>query len=77
MTEGRIVAEFRHRQPENPRDLGAYGPEMNPGETTASCSVCGFWGVVDDDWEITNANHPETDESLVCDVCDREGGDSR
>lgn len=71
----RIVAEFRHRQPDDPSTLGGHGPEVGPNETTATCWVCGYFGVVDDDWEITNAAHPETDTHLVCHVCDAEGGD--
>jgi hypothetical protein len=69
----RIVATFRERQPDDPTTLrGGQLPEMDPGETAATCSVCGYFGIVDDDPLIKNADHPETGEVLVCDVCDEE-----
>lgn len=69
--EERVVAEFRERQPDDPTTLrGGRLPEMNPGETTATCWVCGCFGIVPDDSEIVNADAPDTDTVLVCATCD-------
>lgn len=68
--EARIVTSFRHRQPDDPTSFErGQLPEMNPGETTATCAVCGYWGVVPDDHEVVTAARYETDSVLVCATC--------
>jgi hypothetical protein len=40
------TVEFKHRQPDSPDTLPGRGPELDPGETWADCSLCGYSGVV-------------------------------
>jgi len=71
--DDRVVAEFRGRQPDDPTTVGPdLGLELDTDETTATCSVCGYFGIVDDDPVIANAGHPETGGELVCDICDED-----
>lgn len=73
----RVVAEFRAKQPDNPRDLraGRY-PEFNPGEIGVTCYVCGYWGIIPDDAVAKNAAHPSTDGELVCRECEQRGSET-
>lgn len=73
----RVVIEFRHRQPDDPTTFPKGGlPEMDPGETTATCRSCGYFGIVPDDSEVVNANALGTDTVLICATCaDVEGRD--
>jgi hypothetical protein len=71
--DNRVVAEFRERRRDDPTTLEkGQLPELDAGETTATCSACGYFGIVDDDPVIANADQPETDEVLICSVCDEQ-----
>jgi len=68
--EDRVVVEFRERQPDDPTTLrNGRLPEMDPGETTATCGRCGYFGIVSDDSEIVDAAAPTTDTVLICATC--------
>lgn len=72
---GRVVVEFRDRQPGGPTPHGGHGGERDPGEAVVTCYLCGYSGIIDDDPVAVNAAHPETDGELVCATCDRcDGG---
>lgn len=62
---GQIVAQFRNTYP-NGEPAVFVSPEIDVGETTATCSVCGVWGIVPDDPQVVNADH---ESRLICDDC--------
>ena len=63
----RVVVPLRERHPAGEPAVRGRGVEVDPGETTATCSVCGAWGVADSS-EVAAASAEEN--ALVCLVCD-------
>jgi hypothetical protein len=70
----RVVAEFREKRPEYPLQ-GFLNTEFDPGETVATCHVCGYYGIVRVAPKVKNAALPGGPGRLVCSEC-AEGGDS-
>lgn len=61
-----VVAPFRDRRRSEPLPE-SIPPETDPGERTATCVVCGAWGIVDaDDGRVRTAVE---DERVACHVC--------
>lgn len=61
-----VVAEFRAK------DASGHPSgreEYDPGEVWATCSECGYGGIIDDDAENVNADHPDGPGRLVCREC--------
>lgn len=66
-----VVTEFRERIVSAPVYYPPGDVEMDADETTATCSMCGAYGIVSDDPMIKNA---DAEDRLVCKTCDRERG---
>lgn len=73
-----VVVEFEHRRSEPPREIGVGSvvtyPALDIEEEGATCSVCGYWGVVPARTDVLDAIARGTDRELVCATCGDEIG---
>lgn len=61
-----VVAQFRAKSVDG---TPSGRDEYDPGEKWATCSTCGYGGIIDGDPKAVNADHPQTEDRLVCAEC--------
>lgn len=68
-----VVVEFEHRRAEPPREIRvgqvATYPALDLEEEGATCTLCGYWGVVPARTDVLEALVRGTDQQLVCATC--------
>lgn len=68
-----VVAEFEQRRAEPPREIRvgsvATYPALDLEEEGATCTLCGYWGVVPAQTDVLEALVRGTEQQLVCATC--------